>query len=478
MVTASSYQYPKLNSTRSPGIRGGKSSEKFLILSFLVCIILAMASLIYPTNVGNLAAVLTNISVVICTYMADDVFFFCLLPVFFLKITEIFPCLLIEFDHSLMWETGRTAYLTGATARLAFIDNVYWVAAYSFFKFARMRELLVIDKVATVPLDLTSVVVYLAACVMIAYLIGVGLSQGFPLLTGTERFHFKAGLGPLFGTALNNKNVFMVFFAWLNVYSKTKWPSYFLAFVILVLFMLFGEKFTSVGLAGFQFLGARFAVSGQRVSLKAWIIMAVVLFLITVPPTIYSYQAANLADSFDAFTRRIALQAQLWFLSDEYWQTGSGHFAMNAFVDEMKSFFIIGEGADSVSDVYADYGLYNVMRAFADPQVFAYDVKDGVGFIYALESGWLYSYGYILTTVLTCMSAFSYMVLVRLFIGGVSVRSPWMILLAAKAMTWNLNTIIVGYSRFQFGINVVALLFLGYAFSLMNSNIRSKRIVS
>jgi hypothetical protein len=165
-----------------------------------------------------------------------------------------------------------------------------------------------------------------AGSLAVVYLAIAGLKTGFPLLTGTDRFEFRANDADIVTLNLLNLKFSLgamlgVGAAWSVTRGRTVLHHLVFALYILVSF-LYGDKFFIVLIAA-SFYAMPFLVRNPRgiarMVRKLAPFVALVLLCVTgVTLFIYSgYGARSLDDTLTKLAGRIAGQGQLWFMAVE-----------------------------------------------------------------------------------------------------------------------------------------------------------------
>ena len=437
--------------TGEPGRAAPGATNQRLLSLTLMLLTAASISVLAPSNWLNAVAVGLFLAIVRTSYISSRAFLMLMLPILFLKLSELLPSLLLEATNSYMGVSAQEASLTGATARLSLFDAIFWLSALIAFRpFEPAIVEVIRARAVLVPRWVSAAIIALGSA-MLVYFVAIGLTKGFPLITGAERFAFRRDLGGTFDSLLNNRSLIVPMLAIVQVVGYYRRYAQSCAVLLILVCVLLGEKFTSVGLLTCQYAAICLTFSASRRLPVRLFALTLVLLTLTLPAVLISLGALeDPQKALLAFSDRLALQAQLWFLADREMIEMGTRFDFAAVSAE--AIALLNPAARQGD---AGFGLYYVMWAFADVSVYDYYLRDKIGFIFALLPYWLYAYGPICAGLLTMLAGVSLSVLTGSLFVALRAQLAVFVVLLVKGLSWNLNGHIVGYSFLVFGIEPV-----------------------
>jgi Family of unknown function (DUF6418) len=287
----------------------------------------------------------------------------------------------------LMIETGVRGEPNGAFSRLLLFYVLFvGCALYGFNRSLNIRDPKV--RVALITVDSRSMMLGFAlALTIIGAGVAAGLTQGFALLNGVNRYTLRnesTGTDSvLFNTFLNNQ-VFLAMLLGALATSKNplvKWSSIVLIIVTTILYVLHGEQFMSVLHFGLSVLAPVVAVLLMRGKpvLRYMAIGGGVALIIGAASVFSAYQGQGL-DVQNTITDRSLLQGQVWYVVDYDAHLFSapqlgGTPAFSRFAQSLLEL-----NQPGFDDPIGYSGLRDVMLAYGDPQLMNTYIKDDVTF--------------------------------------------------------------------------------------------------
>lgn len=387
-----------------------------------------------------------------------------LLPLLFLRLTEFISFVVIE-QGAFMTETLRTGTASGGGARYLVVVLVASAAASVVIQPTWNRVQSKIMNLGEMRHTVASHFIFNSFAMMLglvcAYLILIGVRFGFPLLTGTERYAFRAFVSDsVLSGAINYATSISLMLGYFSVFSSFKKISIWIFSVFFILLILFGEKQTalSLNLLCFAMTPALVRLAKQeKLPLMALLRLFGLISAVTVPAVLISYGvSANSEMAWSRFFSRIALQGQLWHLADLQAISAPIRFDLKTFSSEFND--LLQLKFRPAPDVGFEYGLYAVMRKFAESTVLSNYLTDRIGFIMALYPAWLTQYGWFALLVLSALGGVFWgavaSCLLLVLARGAHIALPFVALL----VTMHLAAQVDGMSYRIFGLQVVLLL--------------------
>lgn len=254
----------------------------------------------------------------------------------------------------------------------------------------------------------------------LAYLIYVGTTNGFPLLTGTDRFDFSQKLdNPIYLSIMGNRVTAMAYVGVMLAIGATPNLYRFMAVCVMVVSALLGDKFTEFIVIIGQLAGpslCRVAWGTKGIPLRKIILMGLAMICITMPLVFVVY--GGLSDSSEGMDRmkdRMTLQGQLWFLADREVKEPI-KFEENPIVGELYMMVATEPTPKTARNKPVPYqGMAWLMLHFAPPSDAIARLKTGVVYCLGLHAYFLEILGWVGLVVLN----FIFAVLLGLIISGV-----------------------------------------------------------
>jgi hypothetical protein len=302
----------------------------------------------------------------------------------------------------LMVETAVQGEPNGSSSRLLLFYVIFVSGAlYGFNKYLRVSNTNV--PIALITLELRSVALGFAlALVIIGAGVAAGLTQGFALLNGVNRYAIRnvstASDSVLFNVFLNNQTFLALILGALAT-SKSravKWFSILLIIATTDLYILHGEQFMSVLHFGLSVLAPVVAVLLMRGKpvLRYMAIGGAIALVIGIGSVFSAYQGQGL-DVQNTMTDRSLLQGQVWYVVDydAHLFTAPPLGGAPAFWRFVHSLFSMD--APSFDDSFGYSGLRDVMVAYGTPHVITVYIKDDITFTMGQMAIPVFWFGYV-----------------------------------------------------------------------------------
>ena len=302
-------------------------APRTLLLAGLILANLGVAVL-WPHPIGTLFALVLMLLAIGRMFSIHPVALVFLAPFIILNLSVMVSLIAIE-SGTLMKEMGVTGHASPAGASYVIYCLIFLLAATQTFRRLQLRlQTKHPEKAASATAE-SALLDYAALCIgglAALYLIAAGLRTGFPLITGTDRFQFRANTADI--VTLNLLNLKFTIGAMLGVgaaWSTSRWRTslHHLVFAAyIVVSFLYGDKFFIVLIAS-CFYAMPFLVRDPRrvagvVRQSAPWVIIMLLGVCSVTLFIYSgYGRLSLEDTLTKLATRVAGQGQLWFLAVE-----------------------------------------------------------------------------------------------------------------------------------------------------------------
>lgn len=323
--------------------------------------------------------------------------FLLFVPLLALRITEFMSGAAIE-SGAYMIETAVVGRPTGAFTRLLLIYLLFFLTA-TFVIEAMWPRLKLMFREAPERWAPHARIIWLGLLIVMllatAYLMRLGINNGFPLFSSTDRFAYLEKIdSPIYSAWITNRLILVPF---IGVLFAT--PGYRLRGGVLLLWllatsMLFGEKFTSLLmiLSFFAIPAGLVHIANDR-PIPTGIIggIALAVVTITVPAVLIAYGALN---DFDAaaqrYGQRVALQGQLWFVTDDKY-LAVARLDDRAIAADTASW--VKPGEQNAIAAGTRFGLYYVMQRFTPSRTLGWTMEMGNGFVFSLYPYFLLTMG-------------------------------------------------------------------------------------
>ncbi|MHA6721291.1 DUF6418 domain-containing protein [Sphingomonas sp. RS6] len=217
-------------------------------------------------------------------------------------------------------------------------------------------------------------------------LLWVGLKNGFPLLSGIDRFSFERRVDSTFyGVFMRNRLVLVPFIGALLAIPQYRRRAAGLTVWLLAVSILFGEKFTSlvlvISMVGIPAVLVHIGY-GRQIPVRSLALGSAMIAALTIPAVLLAYGAASDLDmALQRYADRAALQGQLWYHADK------SHAAPTAFDKAALSADVatwFSPNAQDPTTVRTDFGRYYVMKQFTSWEYLLGLMKLSSGFVFSL----------------------------------------------------------------------------------------------
>jgi hypothetical protein len=371
-----------------------QASEPRISVTHLIVPVVAIVALLFNTALPYLGYVQASatwtfvLAVVAVIYLVATRPLFSVSMLYFMMIglTAFVAGVGIEAG-GLMVETAVQGEANGAFSRLLLFYVIFVTSAlYCFNRYLNISYTNV--PVALITVELRSVALaFTLALAIIGAGVAAGLSEGFALLNGVNRYTLRNGStgsdSLLFNLFLNNQTFLALILGALAT-SKSytvRWFSILLIIGTTGLYILHGEQFMSVLHFGLSVLAPVVAVllmKGKPV-LRYMAIGGVIALLIGIGSVFSAYQGQGL-DVQNTISARSLLQGQVWYVVDYDAHLFAAPLSGGApaFWRFVHSLFSVT--APSFDDSIGYSGLRDMMVAYGEPHLISAYIKDDVTF--------------------------------------------------------------------------------------------------
>lgn len=322
--------------------------------------------------------------------------FLLFVPLIALRLTEFISGAAIEGGADMV-ETEITGHATGAFARLLLIYLLFFLIASIVVK-ASWPRLKMLFRDAPYRWQPHGRVIWIGLLIVMsaatAYLLRLGIDNGFPLLDHLDRFAYLRTIdSPIYSAWMTNRPVLVPFIGVLCCVPGYRLSGASVLVWLLALSMLFGEKFTSLLMIVSLFsipVGLVHIANERAIPIRAIGAIAVAIVVVTVPAVLIAYGAlTDLDAAVRKYGQRAALQGQLWYVADDRYLTNM-RFDDRAIGADVASW--ITPAAQTAQDAGTRFGLYYVMQRFTPSRLLGRAMDGGNGFVFSL-------YPYLLMTM-------------------------------------------------------------------------------
>jgi len=450
-------------------------------ISYLLMLILTAVISLFMTSFSSVIVTTIVIGIffisIIVMLRGDLVYFLALSPLLFFWSSEMLSGLFIEHGAFLA-ETGYQGTATGGFSRLSFLYIAYFLIGAIIFsvfpvsgggKGKRSRF-------SGLSFELP-ILGFIAFIVTIAF--AFGAVRGFPLLSGQDRFAFRAESDSnAFISFLSNRIIMFAILGTIFARGTFRRSAGTVALFLLAVSILFGEKFTSLVQAAIFFL-VPFAIhriiKGKGIHIGAILMIALVTGLATVPLILLNYGWLN--NSQEAFRRlaeRMAVQGQLWFLADQYFGKIVS-FDAASIKSALEALLSVSEQSPFAADY--SYGMYYVMQPFLTERELYWIMFAGGGFVFAHMPYWLMVSGYLGAFAVGLLTFLLYLLNIRRLMSAMARVDLISIVIWAKVMIWILAGYTLGNFYYFLGYKTIVIAIIGLAWDAVSSrmNVQARR---
>lgn len=384
--------------------------------------------------------------------------FVLLLWFIFIRLTTMISGVAIE-TGGFMPEFLMNGYPTGGFVRLAAVYTA-GILGGAFILNTVMR--LVPENLQTTPTEKFSwhSIVFLVVLALCLWAILIGIQNGFPALESVDRIvYWKKVSNRFLYFFLGNRPIFALLLG--LIYSVSpgwkKQAALLIFILVLVISLLFAEKFTSICMILFAFATPIFLRSETHLkTLTTRLIpLGVILSIITMPAVLIAYGALEDFESAKAGLKvRATSQAEIWFMAD---QDQENLFSVDHAGVEHNIAAIISNDPESLAQSPPYLGARYYMARHLDALRYEHYLYRGVTLTMATEGYLLHLFGWLgmLAPYLFLIAVYCLYQTYLYF--AVMAANPLRLIVAGKLLVWADFSLNQGYVWFLIGIKSLAL---------------------
>lgn len=419
----------------------------------------AFGASLYPSTAWAYVALGVFMSMCLGLLRTSPATFLLFVPLLTARLTEFLSGAAIE-SGAYMIETMMYGRATGAFTRLLLIYLLFFLSAAFVIEllWPRLRRAF-----ASAPArwERQAHLIWIALLIVMltstAYLVRLGINNGFPLIDHLDRFVYMDTVSsPIFDGIMRNRPVVVPFIGVLFALPAYRRRATLMIVWLLALSMLFGEKFSSLVMILSFFAipaGLTHIANDRPIPIKPIAGICAAIITITVPAVLVAYGALT---NFDAaaqrYGQRVALQGQLWFVTDAKYMTA---FRLDdrAIAADVASWVQPGEQVSTKAGTR--FGLYYVMQPFTATRLLSWAIEGGNGFVFSLYPYLLMSLGAVGMLIVSSIIAFYHAVVMRLLAGALA-EANWLASVAlGRVMSSFYGTYSTGYLWNIFGVKTL-----------------------
>lgn len=373
------------------------SSMPSLRIMFWPLLLLLSISLLFFESIIQIDTLLFSIVAtllycIMCLYFLKTNFSFSVISFLFLfsQFTAICSNVIIE-SGAYMVEINRYGYITGATARLVFLNILFFYSVYIIYNksFANIRYKFIDFSKILVPAIHFITIIYYIIC---GYVL---LHYGSPLIEHMDRFlyhktlpHIVFLISNLFLTLSFLQGIVAVYY--LKTRNRRKIIYCFVNLIFLIMYrILFGDKWSGLFFCYVLFYMPIlvWVYHNMFENLRRFFIVCLItflsLFVISSKLTAFYYNTERgNSQVVPKIESRFVDQGQVWWGIDESMLQSSKNYPLNSLNRDEQM------------------GLYRLMRTFVDNGIVDRYKSNGVTFTMGFPAIFLYEYGYLGTGLL------------------------------------------------------------------------------
>lgn len=423
--------------------------------------ICSLLGFMYPSEVWAIIALASYVAFSATMSQSCPASFMLLAPLLFLRATELLSGVAIEYGGHVE-ELSLYGSATGAFTRLSTVLMLFFFLASALIEpqWSKVRDKFRgIEDAArrTAP----ALFVFALCGAAAVYLMLFGLSNGFPLIEGIDRFRYRLDLQDGAFVSIMN-NIYLIALLMGVIAMNIRWRKIAITLftALIAVLVLYSEKFTSISMLLILFLipmGLCHAATHGKLPLRHIFYVPGFIGVITMPIIllVYGYQE-NPALAMQKLANRMTAQGELWWIADR------DHFEFfrlegAPIIADIKTWF--NPAAQDPITVGTDFGLYYVMMPYAPSEIAYAAGQQGTGYVFSLFAYLMMTTGIAGVLVVGSLIHAVYAVTVILLMRAVADLSILRSVLAMKLFIWNVSGgFIVGYLWFFFGIKSIVLL--------------------
>ncbi len=311
------------------------------------------------------------------------------------------------------------------------------------------------------------------------YVLAVGLFKGFQLLTNVDRFKFRDEIGGrAFLLYMGNRFIAALLFGAIIYLCRglRRNMAIFLFALMIVVSVLFGEKFTSLILMFIYVATPAYLMSRylQRRILWHMLPSMAAAACLTLPIILMVYGWAERPhDAIDLLSVRMVGQGELWYVADR--DTGEAfRFDQEQLVHILQA-SVIQEGND-IARESPFMGVYYFMNQYMPPGMLAFWLqRPSLTLTFGFEPYLLVVFGWIGMIVPLCFYAGIYALSLSYLAWSIFNARPISIFIAAKILIWIITGLAQGYLFMIFGFKLFLMALAAILYEVVSDILSRKR---
>lgn len=451
------------------------SAIKLAFNTSFILMLLNLLSNFFPSELYSIFALIIFGIYLIGMSRYSRVAFILLLSYIFFRVTTLFSTIGIEFGAE-MPELDMFGEATGATIRLAIVYVFFITVAAVVIE--RWYEVINNTVIRT---SVISARVWVSALLFFVILLSftvlyIGGEVGYPMLTGVSRLAFREDVdSKIFLLYISNRNIIVVLLGLVIATSSDMRRKISIGCFILILIvsLLFGEKFTSL-ISMLVFIMTPSLILNRQLqsfSLTRLIIILIFGAALTVPVILSVYGwSDDPAIAIERLVGRFAGQGQLWYVADR--DTGSMfEFDLQAFQHNLKSFSSLN--GSELSNVHPHFGAkYFMFKYMNDSLLFLFLETKALSLTFGFEPYMLVTNGWAGQLLPLTLCAIIYASNLSYLLFGLIKRDPVSVFLAMKIFIWVNIALQQGELWLIFGIKTLLVVVLCFVYERLLSGRR------
>jgi hypothetical protein len=436
-----------------------RSFGGMFLLHFLLAGAVAFGASAVPSPAWAYAALVIFVSMCFGLLRTSPATFLLFVPLLATRITEFISGAAIE-SGAYMIETTTYGRPTGAFSRLLLLYLFFFFVATFAVEamWPRLRPML---QEAPVRWERQAKLIWRGLLVVMGcatlYLLRLGINNGFPLFQHIDRFVYLETIdSPIYQSWMSNRLVLVPFIGALFAIPTYRGRAALLVIWLLASSIIFGEKFGSLLMILSLFAipaGLVHIANGRLIPVNAIIGISLSIVTVTFPAVLIAYGAiTNFDAAAERFGQRVALQGQLWFVTDDKYLVAA-KLDDQAISADVSSWFAPGEQDSTKAGTR--FGLYYVMQHFTSSRMLGWTMEGGNGFIGSLYPYLLMSLGVVGLLFVTSIIALYHAILMRMLAASFA-QSGWIAaFLYSRVMSSFYATYTTGYLWNIFGVKTL-----------------------
>jgi Family of unknown function (DUF6418) len=434
----------------------------FKIFLWLAILLNTLLAFIYPTTISSVLSTVFYVVLVIRIFQEKPIALLLFSPIIFLHFSVLISLIAIE-SGAFMKEMGRSGYASPASSVYLIVITSFLTTASIVFTYFQQRSNVSLIKFKADDHPFLAQWAAITACgIIVAYLLLKGITTGFPLLSGTDRFAYRREFGDKLTIYFLTLKIVIAAFLGLsaaNCKTLRKKVSHHAMFALYIgATILFADKFFSIITASLYYLSVQVAFNPESVKKIAsnFIIPCMAVLIVACGITFYiysNYGSLSVEQTNLRLIERFAEQGQLWFVAFNE-QGKLINFDAHALIKNIENIFYIPafnfafENHLGVYYFIYTYSPYKLLLSFIRNAGY---VTPTMGF----EAYFMVMFGFIGVLVLSCLAGALVGLIVNSIMKAVSSVNPFNVLLPTFIFVQIYYLIVTGTLYSLLGIGLI-----------------------